>query len=91
MEQQLINILQQRRQSAGNGQSPLGFGKFGETIGINGSILFRFCKGTRMLNVCTLRKLADHAAKNNDIKLLEALGQYALGIRIQPTMAIVDN
>jgi hypothetical protein len=91
MDKQLIAILQKRRQSAGNGVNPLGFGRFGETVGINGTIIFRFCKGERMLDVCTLRKLAAHAARVNDIEMLGALNFYALGVRVAPTMAPVDN
>jgi hypothetical protein len=80
MNKQLVNVIQQRRQSAGNGQSPLGFGKFGEAIGVNGSMIYRFCAGKRMLDISTVRKLATHAARGNDLELLEALSQYALGI-----------
>jgi hypothetical protein len=91
MEEQLIGILQQRRQAAGNGAKPLGFGRFGESIGVDGTVIFRFCKNQRSLDVGTLRKLAAYAAAAADIEMLEALGLYALGVRIAPTMVIVDN
>lgn len=91
MDKQLIAILQKRRQSAGNGVNPLGFGRFGESVGVDGSMIFRFCKNERDLDVRTLRKLASYAAGVEDIEMLEALRFYALGVRVAPTMAVVDN
>jgi hypothetical protein len=84
MSEQLVNVLQNRRQMAGNGSDPLGFGRFGEIVGVDGSMLFKFTKGQRELKVETLRKLANYAARTNDIELIEALGGYALGVRVSP-------
>jgi hypothetical protein len=45
-----------------------------------GSTLFRVVRADHPMSIETCRRLGEYAARVNDLQLLEALAQYALGV-----------
>lgn len=90
MNEQLINVLINRRLQAGEkpGQ-PLSYDKMARSISpnMNGTTLYRFVQGTKRLGVTNLRMIAGWASECGDAELLRALVLYALGVNMKP----VDN
>lgn len=90
MNEQLVNVLVERRLQAGEkvGQA-LSYDKMAKRINeaMNGPTLYRFIQGTKLLGVVNLRMIAAWATRNGDTELLEALALYALGVQ----MTAVDN
>ncbi len=91
MKEQLIEVLTDRRNMAGDGTRPLGFKKFAERLGVEYTTLFRFFNGTKNLGIQAVRTLVSHAVNAGDDEMFRALVVYALGVDAPTITTPVDN